>query len=213
MNRVATRALILLNLLAMAGLAYLWVDQQGKLRNMIWLAPAPVYPVIAPPSLPDKSTNPDASVYLATIERPLFAPDRRPPPPPPPVLPPPPPDPLADAQLLGLVGGEAGGVLIRAEGKVRRVKLSQKLGDWTLQGVVDRNATFARGNETRVIRLAYARLGAPAPVVNKPANAMNFGTANTPPNLIEMARRQAQEEEAKNRAVDEMRARMSKKSP
>ncbi len=204
MKMSSMRLLALLNLLAVAGLAYLWLDQQGKLRNITWMAPLPVYPVIAAAPVPGKPGNTEPAAFFATLERPLFAPDRRPPPPPPPVLPPPPPDPLAGAQLLGLVAGEAGGVIIRAEGKVRRIKLTQKLGDWTLQSIEARNATFARANETRVVPLSYSRLGTPAPATPKPPNF-----ANLPPNLQETARRHAQEEEAKNRAVDEMRARIS----
>ena len=214
MNIAPTRTLLLVNLLALAGLAYLWVDEHGHVRNISWVAPAPIKPVISTASTFDQSTlNNDPTLFAATLQRPLFAPDRRPPPPVLPPPPPPPPDPLADARLVGLIAGEAGGVLINAEGKTRRINLTQKLGEWTLQAVADRNATFARGDETRVMRMEYARLGAPAPVATRPANPTTGGLAGMPNNMIENARRAAEEDAAKNRDLEAMRARMSQKKP
>jgi len=216
MSLTATRALTLLNLLAVAGVAYLWVDQQGKFRNISWATPAAVNPVIAAPPMLVKPGVTDPAAFLATLERPVFAPDRRPPPPPPPVLPPPPPDPLADAQLLGLVAGEAGGIIIRAEGKVRRVRLSQKLGDWTLQSIAERTAIFFKADETRVVHLKYARLNTPVPAavsqavpaaVNQAAPVVGGAQPQLSVQRSEAMARQAQDIEDRIRRRAEYKAR------
>jgi hypothetical protein len=106
--------------------------------------------------------NPDA--YPAILARPRFAPDRRPPPPPaPPVVPPPPPppDPFASVQITGLFTGPSGGVLARVEGKMRRVKIGQNIGAWTLTQVEGREASFKQGEQERKLRLEYAKINAP----------------------------------------------------
>jgi hypothetical protein len=150
------RLLVLLALLLVGGLAWLWVDEHGQLRNVTWAAPAPVYPDLsagkAPP--PDAAAaNP--ATFLAILERPVFAPDRRPPPPP---APPPPPDPMADIHILGIFSGETPGILARVEGKVRRVKLNESIGAWTLKSINGREVSFGQGEETRSLRLVYARI-------------------------------------------------------
>lgn len=146
--------LLLITALA-CGLAWLWVDEHAHWRNIAWVAPKPLLPEVKPlPVLPAATPAPYASI----LERPLFAPDRRPPPPP---APPPPPDPLADIQLLGLFSGANGGLLARIEGKVRRVKVNETVGAWTLKSVDGRDATFAQGDNSRQLRLAYARIDTP----------------------------------------------------
>lgn len=207
MNIAPTRTLLLVNLLALAGLAYLWVDRSGNLRHITWIPPAPVKAVIAAASMPAESTSSiDTVTFAATLERPLFAPDRRPPSP---VLPPPPPDPLANVQLVGLFSGEVSGVLIRLEGRVRQVSLNQKVGDWTLQAIEDRSVTFAKANETRVIRLEYARLNVPVPAVAIKAPVAAGGPAGLPAQAADASRRL--EDEAKERIREQMRARMKQK--
>ena len=215
MKVAPTRTLALVNVLALMGLAALWVDQQGQWRNINWVAPAPVKPVLATPSITQKSAT-DLASFSATLDRPLFAPDRRPPPPVLPPPPPPPPDPLADAHLFGLITGKAGAVLIRSEGKVRSVKLTEKVGEWTLQTIDDRSVTFAKANETRVVRLEYARLNvpepaaAPAPVANKASAAVGGPTA------VSAAAADAawqREEAAKERIREQIRARTTQNKP
>lgn len=208
MTTAPGRTLLLINLLALAGLAYLWVDPQGKLRNSTWVAPAPIKPVLSQTALL-LPASPDPAIYNATLERPLFAPDRKPPPPVLPPPPPPPPDPLADAQLLGLVSGETGGVLVRAEGLVRRVNLNKTLGEWTLKSVEDRSATFTRNAETRTIQMAYARWGTPVAAAT-PAPGAGAGAGPAGP-VTEAAKRQVIEDQITARNLIEIRARMFKK--
>ena len=203
MSIAPTRTLILLNLLLAAGLGYLWLDQNGKLKSTSWVAPVAVDPVFST-SVPSPIAANDPVAFTETLERPLFAQDRRPPPPA--ALSPPPPDPMADVRLLGLVSGESGGALIKSEGKVRNVKLNQKLGDWTLRSVEDRAASFARGAETRVLKLEYARLGkAASPTATKgsdvrPVSAPSAAT----PELINAAQRQNEENEARQRYREQL---------
>lgn len=206
MTRAPGRTLLLINLLALAGLAYLWINPQGQLRHSTWAAPAPLKPVLSQTALVLPAA-PDPASYSATLERPLFAPDRKPPPPVLPPPPPPPPDPLADAKLLGLVSGETGGVLVRAEGTVRRVNLNTTLGEWTLASVEDRSATFTRNGETRTIQLAYARWGSPVAAAT-PAPGAGAGPAGP---VTEAAKRQVIEDQITARNLIEIRARMFKK--
>lgn len=203
-----TRTLIFVNMVAMAGLAYLWVDPQGQPRPLAWVAPAPIKPVVAAVSLPEPSTsNSDATALSATLERPIFAPDRRPPPL---ALPPPPPDAMANVHLLGLFSGDVSGALIRSEGKVRRITLKQKLGEWTLQAIEDRSITFERDNETRVIRLEYTRMGVPVQPMANQAPPIT-GKAGPPQQAINDSRRAEDLEKERIRA--EISARMTQKKP
>lgn len=161
------RALLLLIALLSAGLASLWIDPQGHWRHLTWLPPAAVLPDVKPPlALTTLLGNDSPPSYASILERPVFAPDRRPPPPP---APPPPPDPLADIQLFGIFSGTNPGVLARVEGKMRRVTLNQTLGAWTLTHIDGRTATFAKGDEKRELKLAYAPLGARTPPPGQPA--------------------------------------------
>lgn len=169
--------LSLLNLALAGGLASLWLDPNAQpLSSLHWQAPPAVKPEIGLPALAVKSDpqkgNPQA--YASILARPVFAPDRRPPPPPAPPVPPPPPpppDPFASVQIQGLFTGQNGGVLARVEGKMRRVKIGQTIGAWTLQAVEGREATFKQGEEERKLALAYARLNTPvaAPPPPRPA--------------------------------------------
>lgn len=151
-----TRLLMLLVILLAGGLAWLWVDEQGQPKNIHWVAPAAMAPDLSTSASTQASANAgDSSLLVAILERPLFAPDRRPPPPP---APPPPPDPFADIQLLGIFSGSNAGVLARVEGKVRRVKVGESVGAWSLKSIEGRNVTFAQGEDTRALRLNYARI-------------------------------------------------------
>lgn len=165
--------LLLLIVVLAGGLAGMWIDQYGQLRNMAWVPPKALPPDIKMPADPSKAgvTAGDPLQYAVILERPLFAPDRRPPPPPPPPIPPPPPDPLADIQIQGIFSGANAGIIARVEGKMRRIKINETIGQWTLKNVDGRDITFGRGDEKRQLRLAYARLNAPIPppvVANAP---------------------------------------------
>ena len=165
MKHTGLRVLLVLAALLAALLAWQWFDRQGQLRGMRWEPPPPVHPELgfAAPALPAIQPA-DAGQFLATLERPLFSPSRRPPPPPLPavVQASPPPDPFAGLTLMGLYTAEDGvsGLLARVEGKVRRIAVNEALGGWTLTALRDRQAVFRRTNEERVIDLAVAR---PAP--------------------------------------------------
>jgi hypothetical protein len=173
MNIGPLHILALVNLGLAGGLASLWVDHNAQpLPELIWRSPEAVSPEIAAPQLA-LMTDPQAgnpSAYPEILARPIFAADRRPPPPPappkPPVQPPPPPppDPFASVNLTGLFSGANGGVLASVEGKMRRVKIGQQIGAWTLESIDGREATFKRGEQERKLRLAYAKLNVPVPV-------------------------------------------------
>lgn len=152
------RLLTLLNMLLAAGLAWLWLDEDGKTRNIAWLAPQalPLEVTAYANPLPPSSLVTNPAQYLAVLERPVFAPDRRPPPAP---APPPPPDPMASIQLMGIFSGPNAGILARVDGKVSRIKVNESLGSWTLKAIEGRDVTFAQGEENRQLRLAYAPLG------------------------------------------------------
>ena len=167
--RLGPLGFLLLLIVALAGgLAGMWIDQYGQLRNMDWVAPKALPSDIKVPADPSKAgvAAGDALQFAVILERPLFAPDRRPPPPPPPPIPPPPPDPLADIQIQGVFSGANAGIIARVEGKMRRIKINETIGQWTLKSINDRDITFGQGDEKRQLRLAYARLNAPiAPAV------------------------------------------------
>ena len=85
MKRYALHWLVALNLLLAAGLAWMWIGSDGRLRNVHWQVPSPQttdYAAMVPP-LPG-ITPADTRQFIAMLERPLFSPIRRPPPPPPP---------------------------------------------------------------------------------------------------------------------------------
>jgi hypothetical protein len=66
--------------------------------------------------------------------------------------------------VFGLIAGDKGSVVLRAEGKVRNVPMDGLVGDWKLAKIEARSATFTREkNETRVVNLEYAKLSAPPP--------------------------------------------------
>ena len=200
MNIQPVRLLSSLNLLAVCCLAALWFDSNGELRNVQWETPAPVAPQIEKLNvtmLPAASA-PNPLLHMAILERPLFAPDRRPPPPPAPPAEPPPPDPMASVQLMGLFSGANGGVLARVEGKVRRIKLNESIGAWALKSVEGREATFIQGVDSRKVLLSYSRLGVPVPAPATPAAPVASGTAPAAP--------------VAQNIQDEMRARLARRN-
>ena len=158
----------LLTLLLALGLAWMWVDQRGEWRNLTWVAPKPLAPDIKVPSNSGQTSAAaaDPAAFAVILDRPVFAPDRRPPPPPAPA---PPPDPLANIQIHGIFSGVNAGILARVDGKVRRVKINETVGPWTLKSIDGRDVTFTQGGENRQLRLAYARLDTPAAQGSAPA--------------------------------------------
>jgi hypothetical protein len=158
----AVKILLLLLAAASAALASLWVDQTGHLRNSDWIVLAPRLPDFKAPEpltpVPDPAQPPVN--YSVIVERPIFAPDRKPPPPP---APPAPPDPFANLQIRGIITGEYASILAQVDGKVRRIKVNESVGSWLLKSIDGRQVTFVQGTESRQIQLAYAKLGATVP--------------------------------------------------
>ena len=182
MKRFLIPLLAGLNVLLGLGLAWLWFDVSGDLRDVTWQAPAPrkidflaMVPDLPPP------TSADVSQFLGILERPIFALTRRPPPPPAPPAPPPPPpppDPLADLQIYGLVSaGKVSGILAKIEGRTRTVRVDEAVGPWTLKTIKDREVVFANGAQTRAFPLRSARLTGPVPV----SESGPAGPGGTPP--------------------------------
>ncbi len=159
-------------------LAALWSGAGGR-----WEPPAAVLPDLAVPEA-EKTAAVAADHYQAILDRPLFAPSRRPPPaaavadetggqPAP--------DPFRDVRLYGLFdSGQTGGAIVSIGGaKPKRVHFGEKIGDWTLRSINARELVLSRGDnngtgaETRTLRLAWAvssqKPSAPAP--ESPASA------------------------------------------
>lgn len=159
MKRHVVPALVVLSAALVALLLALWFDGQGQLRNVTWHRPAPVKPDFAAmlPSLARQRSD-SVGQFVATLDRPLFSPSRRPPPPPPPPAAAPPPDPLANIQLFGVYSGSGGGgIIARVDGKMRRAGINDKIGEWTIKRIADRDVTFVRGGETRVVSLVRGK--------------------------------------------------------
>ena len=184
------RFLLLLSLLLAAGLAWLWFDEHAQVRSLAWVAPKALAPDLkVPASMPQPGASAsNQAAYAAILERPVFAPDRRPPPPPPPPTPPPPPDPLADIQIRGIFSGASVGILARVDGKLRRIKIDENIGPWTLKSIDGRDVTFTQGEQSRQLRLAYARLDTvAAPVVAPPVAKATVDPPNASPNAPPLA--------------------------
>ncbi len=201
MSLAPVRLLLLMIALLAGGLAWLWFDSSGAVRNVNWIAPAPLKPESGKTSsTPPNAAGGNPTQYLAMLERPLFAPDRRPPPPPaPPALPPapPPPDPLANIQISGIFSGASPGIIARIDGRLRRVRVNDAIGPWTLKSIEGRNVTFAQGSDSRQLRLLYSSLGPPAvqaAVTNAPA-----GSAPPAQPQSAMAAQQNQQDEGRER--------------
>lgn len=154
-----------------------------QLKQPSWSLPIPVKPSVTVPGV-EAVSGTQIGLYMATIDRPLFAPDRRAPPPPDLVTQVPPPDPLAGVQLLGLLTGELWtGAILSQDGKTRRVELGQSVAGWTLTTIDQRNATFSRNGEVRV--LVLVRQKAPVAVAPRVSVAPVVGGSSAPAADIE----------------------------
>lgn len=209
-----TRILLAANLLAAAGCAALWITPEGQIRNTQWAAPAPLMPEIgALPKIESAAFSSDPGFYAATVERPLFSPDRRGAPPVVADAPPPVADSLSEAHLFGLIAGDEPWALMRAEGKLVRLRLNQSVGPWVLTAVGDREATFTRDTETRVLKLEYATLNVASP---NTAVTLSASPAVPPALVSQMAeniKRQNDEQAEREARVAAMRAKMGAKKP
>ena len=193
MNRRLTPCLWALNALLLAALALLWFGPGAGQRTQ-WVAPQPLPPNLDAASATFLSVNPAAASNDRTLlERPLFAIDRRPATAKPAAAPepaaPPPPNLLDKTQLRGIVRGPTlNGVLAEVDGKPRFIRSGESLGEWTLRGIREREVTFGKGAEQRVIVLPLAAASA-AGAASPPGAAAAKGS---PPNRPAPARRESQ---------------------
>ena len=185
MKQHIIRILVAIGAVLALVLAWMWFGADGKPRNVHWQPPQPLQPDFAGmvPPLPAQEST-DLNRFVATLERPLFSPTRRPPPPPPPPVvapPPPPPDPLAKIQLFGIFSqeGGGGGIIARVDGKLQRVRVQEKIGNWVVKSVANRSVTLVSGGRTRVLELVHAK----APAAGAPGSAA-AAPAGAPPRAI-----------------------------
>ena len=175
MKRHALHGLVLFSAALVLVLLWQWFTPAGALRNVHWQRPTaqktdfatmlPALPGIAPA---------DTSQFLAMLDRPLFSLTRRPPPPatPPSAPEQAPEDNLSSAKLSGVYQGVgAGGIILKIAGKDRRVQLNEAVDGWTVQDISERNVTFSRGGQIRVLALPRAALTGPAGIGGAPPPA------------------------------------------
>ncbi|MDL2339415.1 MAG: hypothetical protein QFE16_16390, partial [Pseudomonadota bacterium] len=202
-------ALVVLNLLLAGVLVWLWVDQDGQLRNVRWTPPLAIKPDFSTAARASSKPHPtDMTLVLATLERPLFSPSRRPPPPvvAAPLAAEPVPDPLGNVLIQGIYSGtETGGIIANVGGISRRISINEKIGDWTLKSIDERDVKFVRNDESRVVQLLRAR---PAPTAAaSPNNPTPQSGSNAPQSQMSIV--QKMEDEARDllRRRNELRAR------
>ncbi|QXL83551.1 hypothetical protein [Comamonas sp. NLF-1-9] len=182
MKRHTLMALAALDIVLVAVLLLLWVNARGQWRNIHWSPPAAIAPDYSQtvPALPTPAPVP-GSAYAAMLDRPLFSPSRRRAPAPAVVAPVV--DTLGDAQVLGIFeSGALRGVIVRAGGQSRRVRLNEDFNGWQLHAVTERAAVFKSGAQTRELPLKRADLTAAraAPGVPRPAGAPRAPTHPNP---------------------------------
>lgn len=165
MKRYTLHALVVVNVLLAGVLGWLWVHPDGQLRNATWTPPAAIKPDFsASPRASSRPPRIDMSLVVATLDRPLFSPNRRPPPPAVAAgaAPEAPPDPLANVLIQGLYAGAGtGGIIASVDGVSKRISINEKIGDWTLKSIEERDVKFVRNDESRVVQLLRARPTAP----------------------------------------------------
>lgn len=196
MRRHVTTLLVALNVGLAVLLAALWLTPQGGLRNAAWQPPAPVKPEFASAVAVNAPTDPAG--LMASVDRPLFSPSRLPPPVKAAGAPEPPPDPLANIRLHGIYAGQGvGGIIATVDGKSRRFRLNESVGEWKVASIKDRDVTFTRGGETRVIRLAMGAGGLRSGAVAAGGARSAAGPAGSGGGLLAEARRAAEQENAR----------------
>jgi hypothetical protein len=159
----AIAAALAVNVALAGGLAYLW-SEDDRIR---WTEPTAL-----PPSLEDLAAAPasepaDVARYRETVERPLFAVNRRPAPKKDPeVEAQAAADSLKDVRLLGTYGtGERGGIVVLRGGKVERVAIGESIGGWKVAGGgAGRSAELVRADgQRRQLELALSSVAPAAP--------------------------------------------------
>lgn len=221
MKQHGMRLIIALNVALAALLTWLWVGPDGKLRDITWQPPRPIEPGLGgqAASLPASKAM-DVNLFMATLDRPLFSPSRRPAPPPPKEDAKPEPDLLAGLHLYGLYATENGpaGILARVDGKIRRIAVNEALSGWTLKSIEDRQAIFIKEGQERAIALAITRPamsakpsagGQPAPATGGPAVPPGATASNTAAEDLRLQMEDAQRDLLRRR--NELRAKAGAK--
>lgn len=142
---------------AVGGLLAIWMNNDGSLNVPRWRAPSAGSGQHALASLVLDDRLPIGST-LVILERPLFSPERRPAMPAsadtPSVAPP---DTLDNLLISGVfVTADGGGIVARSDGKVRRFRVGDSVGDWKLASVEGKEARFERSGESRKIGVKRA---------------------------------------------------------
>ena len=195
---------IAVNLALAAFLASLWIDREGRVREATWTAPNPIQPDFSSPQGdPQSAPHSPASTVVATLERPLFSPSRRPP------LAPlaatieaPAADALTRVVIVGLYsGGSSGGIIANVDGISRRIAVKEQLNGWTLNAIDERDVKFVRNGETRVLQLTRARPEAVAAAASASTGSSSAAptTSAVSPAAARNAIVQAMEEESRER--------------
>ena len=165
MRRLVLPLLALATLALLGLLAWLWITPQGQWVGVTWQPPAPIKPSLDGPSgLPQ--TGVELGRYVATLERPLFVASRRPPPPPPAASAPIVVDTPPDLRVLGLYGRKGdgatiGGMIARVDGQVKRLRIGDSVGRWTLKALRPGEAVLALGETEQVYPLRRAAADEP----------------------------------------------------
>lgn len=185
-------------------LAWQWVTPQGQLRDVRWTPPAPIKPVLTDNALPTWSA--DLGSFIASLDRPLFSATRKPPAKPEAVAAAAA-DTLGDVRVLGLYsfGDSGGGAIVRAQGKIQRLRQGDTLGGWTVKQVRPLELVLARGGESRTLDVKRGPdLGPDTPAgAGGPAGPQNSGLV-TPQQREQQAKQDADNSRA---AVNALRAR------
>jgi hypothetical protein len=201
MRRHVIALMVALNAALAIVLAAMWVTPQGTLRNVAWQPPAPVKPEFSAAAAPGSQVDPGS--LMASVDRPLFSPSRLPPPVKAAGAAAPPVDPLSNIRLHGVyVGQGTGGIIATVDGKSRRFRLNERVGEWTVAGIKDRDVTFTRAGESRVIRLATS---GSAPQSGIAAAAAPGAASQAPSNTPRTSKQKLIEE--RQRMLEQRRAR------
>lgn len=150
-------------LLLALGLAGMLVQDLGR---PLWERPAD-RPAAAS-AIADAATEgkPGIEQFRAAVERPLFAPSRRPASQAVPMVSAAPPAPLPNLELVGiLAAGEDVFILVRPPGgRVQRLAVGQAIGEWRLDSIGPDRADFMRDGARATLPLMRRALAQPMPV-------------------------------------------------
>jgi hypothetical protein len=204
MRRYLIPLVLAIDLALAFALAWQWVTPQGQLRDVRWTPPTPIKPVLTDNALPTWSA--DLGSFIGSLDRPLFSATRKPPAKPEAVAAAAA-DTLGDVRVLGLYsfGDSGGGAIVRAQGKIQRVRQGDALGGWTVKQVRPLELVLARGAESRTLDVKRGPdLGPDTPAgAGGPTGPQNSGLV-TPQQREQQAKQDADNSRA---AVNALRAR------